>query len=67
MIYIKNNELQDAKSFIEFLKGLPPKEILKYFLYSGYCPEIEKDENITIEEIVDHLTIDEKGTLIFIT
>jgi hypothetical protein len=67
MIYIEINELQDAKSFIEFLKGLPPKQILKYFLYSGYGPEIEKDENITIEEIVDRLTTDEKETLIFIT
>jgi hypothetical protein len=46
---------------------LRPKQILKYFLYSGYGPEIEKDENITIEEIVDRLTTDEKETLIFIT
>ena len=48
------------------MKGLPPKQILEYFLYSDYGPELEKDGNITIEEIVDRLTIDEKETFIFI-
>ncbi len=67
MIYIENNELKTAREFIDFMKKIPAKDILKYFLYSGFGAEMDEKDPASLDRLVNRLTSDEKETLIFIT
>ncbi|MFO7880950.1 MAG: helix-turn-helix domain-containing protein [Kosmotogaceae bacterium] len=67
MIYIENNELKSAREFIDFMKKIPSKDILKYFLYSGFGAEMDEKDPTSLDKLVNRLTSDEKETLIFIT
>jgi DNA-binding transcriptional ArsR family regulator len=57
----------NVQQIIEFLKDLPEKEMLKYYLYTGLGPVIEDKSIESMEKLVDTLTSNEEEMLTFIT
>ncbi|MFO7883162.1 MAG: helix-turn-helix domain-containing protein [Kosmotogaceae bacterium] len=60
-------KIKTVQEIIEFLKDLPEKEMLKYYLYTGLGPVIEDKSFESMEKLVDTLTSNDEEMLTFIT
>ncbi len=60
-------KLTTVQEIIEFLKDLPEKEMLKYYLYTGLGPVIDDKSFESMGKLVDTLTSNEEEMLTFIT
>jgi|GEM_PF-836356 len=61
---ISLNDIPDSKTFMEYLSDLPPREILRRFLYSGYGP---RGGTIIADELLGRLLRNESELLDFVS
>ncbi len=64
---VQGRKLESTEEFIEALKRTSGKSILGRFLRTGFGSDIEEREDSQFEELIEKLTLDEKGMLPFIT